>query len=134
MSGRFAYLLALMVVCQSGMKIHAVQTADKRATKSRHLSDSNTRGQSPTAWLLAGDPVNHSGKVTCRHTTQLIRHTRCIYCYISMRRSKTVAKAIHSGRSASACVRYPLLRLGRRLHIRPCGDRQYLDQRCQMQL
>ena len=33
-------------------------------TKKRHLSDSNTRGQSPTAVLIAGDPVNHSGKVT----------------------------------------------------------------------
>ena len=32
--------------------------------KKRHLSDSNTRGQRPTALLLAGDPVNHSGKVT----------------------------------------------------------------------
>ncbi|KAF8559835.1 hypothetical protein OG21DRAFT_492360 [Imleria badia] len=32
--------------------------------KKRHLSDSNTRGQSPTAVLIAGDPVNHSGKVT----------------------------------------------------------------------
>jgi len=35
--------------------------------KNRHLSDSNTRGQSPTAVLVAGDPVNHSGKVTSRH-------------------------------------------------------------------
>jgi len=31
--------------------------------KKRHLSDSNTRGQRPTA-VIAGDPVNHSGKVT----------------------------------------------------------------------
>ena len=34
--------------------------------KSRHLSDSNTRVQSTTAgsYRVAGDPVNHSGKVT----------------------------------------------------------------------
>jgi hypothetical protein len=37
-----------------------------KTQKKRHLCDSNTRGQSPTAGcLIAGDPVNHSGKVTC---------------------------------------------------------------------
>ena len=41
-----------------------------KEVKKRHLSDSNTRGQSPTALLLiAGDPVNHSGKVT--YATQI---------------------------------------------------------------
>ena len=50
MSGKSAYLVPLMV----------------QEEKQRHLSDSNTRGQRPTAILLnvAGDPVNHSGKVT----------------------------------------------------------------------
>ena len=37
----------------------------ENSKKERHLSDSNTRGQRPTARLqVAGDPVNHSGKVT----------------------------------------------------------------------
>jgi hypothetical protein len=41
-------------------------TATPKKKKIRHLCDSNTRGQSPTAHkcLVAGDPVNHSGKVT----------------------------------------------------------------------
>ena len=46
---------------------HLVQ----RDRKKRHLSDSNTRGQRPTTILLlnvAGDPVNHSGKVTYNPT------------------------------------------------------------------
>ena len=51
MSGKSAYLVPLIWF---------------RKKKDRHLSDSNTRGQRPTANLLnvAGDPVNHSGKVT----------------------------------------------------------------------
>ena len=52
MSGKSAYLVPLIWF---------------KKKKYRHLSDSNTRGQRPTANLLlkvAGDPVNHSGKVT----------------------------------------------------------------------
>ena len=50
MSGKSAYLVPLIWY---------------RKKKERHLSDSNTRGQRPTAYLkVAGDPVNHSGKVT----------------------------------------------------------------------
>ena len=53
-------------VCVLG-STHMVQ----RERKKRHLSDSNTRGQRPTTILLlnvAGDPVNHSGKVTYNPT------------------------------------------------------------------
>ena len=58
MSGRSAYLFALILEDKEEKK--------KRRKKKRHLSDSNTRGQRPTAllYMIAGDPVNHSGKVT----------------------------------------------------------------------
>ena len=70
MSGKFEYLLTLIlaVVCRGDlreMKPRAERTVIERSKK-RRLSDSNTRGHSPTAIAIriAGDPVNHSGKAT----------------------------------------------------------------------
>jgi hypothetical protein len=52
--------------------------------KKRHLSDSNTRGQSPTAYMstnVAGDPVNHSGKVTITEIDKICNIWIVIGCF-----------------------------------------------------
>ena len=52
--------------CSLGLAeiITAFVTSNKKWVITRHLCDSNTRAQRATA-DIAGDPVNHSGKVTC---------------------------------------------------------------------